>query len=279
MRFVDRLGRQGAGSDNVACVADVCSTAVGSLTHDRRRWYTWCHRRCFHGGVAPLSSREPGGELRETVGRSRKKTRQRSNADTEQRHGVKQPGGSGRGKSAPNARRLLLGDPIRRFVIIVALAMILFNVFFYIGVSEESLFGSYLNLNAKLSVAFINIFGDQATATGTLISSPRFSLAVAPGCDGIQASAFFIIAVLAVPVTVSWPRRIRAALIGTFVLLLMNVVRLISLYYSGIYFPGAFGVLHVDVWQGVFILLPIILWVAWVVRTVRKGASVRHAPA
>lgn len=213
------------------------------------------------------------------MGPSRKKTRQRSSTAAKQQHPGKQSGESGRGKPSRKARRPHLRDPIRRFVIIVALAMVLFNLFFYIGVSEESLFGSYLNLNAKLSVAFINIFGDQATATGTLISSPRFSLAVAPGCDGIQASAFFVIAVLAAPVTVSWPRRIRAALIGTFLLLSMNVVRLITLYYSGIYFRSAFGVLHVDVWQGVFILLPIILWVAWVVRTVRKGASVRHAPA
>lgn len=209
--------------------------------------------------------------------RSGKKKQQQGGQDAHRERRSTESTRSAKDKASPKGRRPRTKNPIRRFVVIVAVAMLLFNIFFYVGVSEESLFGSYLNLNARVSAAFINTFGEQATVTGTVISSPRFSLAVAPGCDGIQASVFFTIAVLAAPVLVSWPRRIRAAVLGTLLLLLMNVVRLITLYYAGIHFPSAFDILHEDVWQGAFILLPIVLWVAWVVTAVRKGAFAREA--
>ena len=48
-----------------------------------------------------------------------------------------------------------------------------------------------------------------------------------------------------------------------FVLLSMNLVRLISLYYAGVYVPSLFEALHVEVWQAVFIFVPIVLWVIW----------------
>lgn len=209
------------------------------------------------------------------MGQLGKKTRKRrsQSGDRERRNG--RSGGSAKDEPSRTARSYRRGfrDPIFRFVVIVGAAMVLFNVFFYIGVTKDSLFGSYLNLNARLSAAFLNALGDDVTVTGTLISSPRFSLAVAPGCDGIQASAFFVFAVLAAPISVSWPARIRAVLIGTALLLSMNLVRLITLYYTGIYIPGAFQVMHVDVWQAVFIFLPIIFWLTWLVRAARKRAS------
>ena len=52
-------------------------------------------------------------------------------------------------------------------------------------------------------------------------------------------------------------------LVGTVLLLSMNLVRIITLYYAGIHFPNAFETLHVEVWQAVFIFVPIVLWVIW----------------
>ncbi len=47
---------------------------------------------------------------------------------------------------------------IIRFVLIVGAGMVLFNLLFYVRLSEDTFFGSYLALNARLSAAFINLF-------------------------------------------------------------------------------------------------------------------------
>ncbi len=158
-------------------------------------------------------------------------------------------------------------------MLVLGTLMVLFNVFFYIGVSEDSVFGSYLNLNARFTAAFVNAFGDDATVSGTSIGSSRFRLGIAPGCDGIQAAAFFVFALFASPAAVPLLARIPAMVAGTLLLLSMNLVRIISLYYAGIYTPSLFEVLHVEVWQAVFIFVPLVMWVTWEGIVRRRGAT------
>ena len=85
-------------------------------------------------------------------------------------------------------------------------------------------------------------------------------------------SAFFIFAVLAWPVPVLWWRRATGLAVGTLLLLTLNPVRIVSLYYTGIYFPSAFEVMHLDVWQPAFIVLALFFWVMWVWWTSRTEA-------
>ena len=68
-------------------------------------------------------------------------------------------------------------------------------------------------------------------------------------------------------------------LLGTLFLLLLNVVRIVSLYYSGAYYPRMFDVLHIDLWQPMFILLPLVLWLMWVRRSLRQGTETSDVPA
>lgn len=68
-------------------------------------------------------------------------------------------------------------------------------------------------------------------------------------------------------------------LLGTLCLLLLNVVRIVSLYYSGVYCPRMFEVLHVDLWQPVFILLPLVLWLMWVRWSLRQRMETPDVPA
>ncbi len=178
--------------------------------------------------------------------------------------------GGGAGSSPRKPARRNPRRDVLRFVLIVGTSMVLFNVLFYVRLSEDSVLGSYLALNARLSAGFVNLFGDQATVTGTAIRSARGSLEVRPGCDGIQASAFFIFAVLASPAPLSLLARIPSILAGMLLLLTINLVRIISLYYTQIYFPSAFEVMHVEVWQAVFIFLPIVFWVVWL-RWAQRG--------
>jgi exosortase/archaeosortase family protein len=55
-------------------------------------------------------------------------------------------------------------------------------------------------------------------------------------------------------------------LYGIVFLLLINLVRIISLFLTGLYFPKAFPLMHEDIWQGLFIFCVIglmIFWIRW----------------
>lgn len=167
--------------------------------------------------------------------------------------------------------------PVLRFVLVLVVLMVAFNVSFLYWISEGRFFEGYLALNADAGAAILNAFGENARAMGTHLSSSRYALDIKRGCDGLQASVFFAIAVIASPCGVAMLARLPVIIVGTSFLLVFNLVRIVSLYYTGIYFPDLFDIMHVDVWQPVFIFLPLFLWAMWA-RSVERRSTVRsHA--
>lgn len=88
------------------------------------------------------------------------------------------------------------------------------------------------------------------------------------GCDAVEPSALFVSAVLASPVPLL--SRLSAAAIGTIVLMLLNLIRVVSLFLVRVYYPQAFDTMHLDVWQALFIFLAIVFWAMWASRVSRQ---------
>ncbi len=172
--------------------------------------------------------------------------------------------------SRPPGHWFAANRPILRFVVLFCVLVGGFNILFYVWLSHASVFDWYMNLNARVSAWVLRVFGERATADGTDISSPRYGLSLKRGCDAIQASAFFVFVVLASPLASSVRSRIPAILVGTAVLLCINLVRIISLYYTGVWYPNLFEMMHVEVWQALFIFLPLVFWIVWVRREIRR---------
>jgi len=165
-----------------------------------------------------------------------------------------------------------------RFVLLLGVLMVGFSAAFYVWVVPSEPFRKYLELNAAWSGAIVNAIGDNVSVSGQTISSSRFSLSVKHGCEAGQVGALFVLAVLLWPGPTSRWRRWVGLPLGLLVLSLMNLVRIVSLYYTGVYFPRAFETVHVDVWQPAFIALALLLWIAWIrwatiAEGVRPGAA------
>jgi exosortase H (IPTLxxWG-CTERM-specific) len=146
----------------------------------------------------------------------------------------------------------------------VLLFVILMGAYYamtFLDVIEMRAIPAYMRLNARASAAVLNVFGENTQVRGTSITSDRFSVDIQHGCDAIDPSALFLAAVLAFPAP--FRSKLPGLLIGTIVIALVNLIRIITLFYTGIYFPRAFQAMHVDVWQPVFILLALIFWVTW----------------
>jgi exosortase H (IPTLxxWG-CTERM-specific) len=162
-----------------------------------------------------------------------------------------------------------------RFILIFATLIIVFYATTFTPTFNNSFFPAYLKFQAKISSSALNMLGENTHVTGTYISSAKFAVNMVWGCDALEPSALFIAAVLAFPAPVLL--KIAGILIGTFCLLFLNLVRIVSLFLIGVYYPDVFDVLHLDIWQILFILLTLVfflIWLQWI--TPRRTLEVKN---
>ena len=149
-----------------------------------------------------------------------------------------------------------------RAAVVFAVLMGLFYGFIHSPFVGPEAFEPYLELIASVSAGLLGILGQPTSVADTSINSPDFSMRIVRGCDGIEPTAAFVAAVLASPVSL-WAK-LPGILIGTMALVVINVVRLVSLFFIGVYVPTVLDFMHFDFWQGAFIVLAICFWAIWV---------------
>ena len=165
--------------------------------------------------------------------------------------------------------------PVLRFM---TLFVVFVGVFYAVNLTpvfERHVWPWYLRVNARVSGNILCGLGEPVTVAGRRISSVRGGLSIERGCDALQPSALFIAAVLAFPA--SMRARLPGLLIGTLVLMVLNLVRIVSLYYVQVYWPGAFEIMHVEIWQALFIFLALLFWVFWARWATRRPAGTADA--
>jgi exosortase/archaeosortase family protein len=167
--------------------------------------------------------------------------------------------------------------PIFRFVVLLAILMAIANVLLATNRVRNGIIPEYLQGWAHISGAVLRVFGEDARVIGSSVTSSRFSVDIKRGCDAVQPTVLFISAVLASPV--AFLPKLPGLAIGFFFLMAMNLVRVLSLFYIGIYFPSAFATMHHDVWQATFIILSILAWALWAIWAVRKTTQAVEAAA
>ncbi|MBK9249000.1 MAG: hypothetical protein IPM69_13020 [Ignavibacteria bacterium] len=58
-------------------------------------------------------------------------------------------------------------------------------------------------------------------------------------------------------------KRIIGALSGVLILFGINIIRLITLFLTGTYKSEYFELMHIEIWQALFIILALMLFVVW----------------
>ncbi len=165
-----------------------------------------------------------------------------------------------------------------RFLIIFALLMGVYYAASTTAAVKERFFPWYLTVNADASVAVLHAVGiDYVQRTHHSLNSKRGSIKVERGCDAVEPTALFVAAVLASPV--GWLSKVPAVFIGTLILAVVNVIRIVSLFLSAVYWRAAFDILHLDVWQAAFILFAILMWALWASWASKGRRRAVHAAA
>lgn len=122
---------------------------------------------------------------------------------------------------------------------------------------------------ARAGGRVLNRLGERVTVEGTRIVSAGFSVNIENGCNGVETALLFAAAVLAFPAPWSW----RAAGLagGLAAIQLVNLVRVVSLFWIGAHRRELFTTSHTVLWQSAVVLFGVLLFLSWASR--RKPAQ------
>jgi len=99
---------------------------------------------------------------------------------------------------------------------------------------------------------------------GVSRKTPRktiFSMRIIYDCSGVFATSIYLAAVLAYPA--SMREKLIGCCMGIPFLAGMNIIRLVCMFFVGIFFPKLFHFFHIYLWQGIFIIFVIFTWMLW----------------
>jgi exosortase H (IPTLxxWG-CTERM-specific) len=114
---------------------------------------------------------------------------------------------------------------------------------------------------ARVSGATLNLIGQGVRMDGTVIRSSRFAVNIRNGCNGVEAMLIFLAAVLAFPAP--WRSRLAGLALGILAIQIVNLIRVVALFLTGVYFPKLFDTSHTVIWQTIVILSGVLLWIYW----------------
>ncbi len=114
---------------------------------------------------------------------------------------------------------------------------------------------------AKASGIALNLIGQDIEKEGTVLRNERFAVNIKNGCNGVETLIIFLAAVLAFPAT--WKARLIGLALGSLAIQLINLMRVVALFLTGVYFPSFFDSSHTVVWQSIVILCGVLLWSLW----------------
>lgn len=135
--------------------------------------------------------------------------------------------------------------------------------------------GVWTQFLADLCGYLMQLFDNSVTVQGSDLMNTvsGYGVSIKSGCNGVEAAMILVAAILAYPA--GWLRKLLGMVIGVVAIQLLNVIRIISLYYLGEWSEKALNIAHLYVWPGLIILDALIIfliWIHWPSRPVRQVA-------
>ena len=160
-----------------------------------------------------------------------------------------------------------------RFAVTFAVVLGLAFYLYILGPVQTHVILPFTSALAWICTSLIHFFDDNVIAAGKVISAPGgWAVSIEAGCNGVEAVIILAAAILAFPAP--WKHRIVGFVLGFFAIQGLNVVRIISLFYIGLWernacIPGEvchtvwFEWFHLYLWQALIILDALVVWLIW----------------
>jgi len=211
------------------------------------------------------------------VSESRIVSKGRKNKKKAGPHGVPAPSRRSTGSRRKRSWMETHGRDLR-FLVLFGMFMGVYYVGTTVDVVKNGFFPWYLESSATVSTSLLKAFGnDDLIQEGKRLKSKRGAISVERGCDAVAPTALFVSALLASPAL--FRHKWRGLLAGVLILMGANILRIATLYLTRVYWIKAFDVMHLDIWQGLFILLAILLWAFWASWASSQAANLKKKQA
>jgi exosortase H (IPTLxxWG-CTERM-specific) len=116
---------------------------------------------------------------------------------------------------------------------------------------------------AWISAFAVRLVDSNVLAQGNALQDMRSGsgILIEAGCNGVEACIMLIAAIAAYPAP--WAARLHGMLAGAVAIQLLNVVRIVSLFYLVQWSPRAFEFAHLYLWQALIMLDVLLVWLTW----------------
>jgi exosortase H (IPTLxxWG-CTERM-specific) len=153
---------------------------------------------------------------------------------------------------------------IKRFAITYVVLMSLFFLLIALKPIQNilDLNGLYTQAILFITAEVLKIMGLSSTIHGTVINVAGTGLDVKFGCNGLEAVMIYTVGIISFPAT--WRKRLLGIAWGFLVIQVVNILRIVALAYSYIYFKTLFDYIHVYVAQGIMIAIALGVYLLWI---------------
>lgn len=157
---------------------------------------------------------------------------------------------------------------VRFFILFIVLLVGLFTLEI-LQPAEKYVILPFTSFIADVSAWLVKAFDPDVIASGNTLrdAATGFGVRIERGCNGLEAVIILFAAIFAFPAP--FKHKIIGFVAGFFAIQLLNLVRIISLFYMGQWNLTAFEWFHLYLWQALIILDALIVWLIWL----------RHLPA
>jgi exosortase H (IPTLxxWG-CTERM-specific) len=167
----------------------------------------------------------------------------------------------------------------RFFVLFVLLVTVLFAAQLTPPVQQGFVL-PFTSVIAALSATLMQLLDEQVMAQGKVIwdAANGFTVSIEAGCNGVEAGIVLTAAILAFPA--GWTQRLLGIAVGLLTVQMLNLLRIITLFYLGQWNETWFEWAHLYVWQALImldVLAVFLLWLRWL--SARRQAPAAHIAA
>lgn len=153
---------------------------------------------------------------------------------------------------------------IKRFAITYLVLMTLFFLLIALEPIQNviDLNGLYTKAIIFITAIILDIMGILCTCQGSVITISGISLDVKFGCNGLEAVMIYTVGIISFPAT--WKKKLLGIVAGFIVIQIINIIRIVTLAYSCIYFKTLFEYIHIYIAQGMMIAVALGIYLLWI---------------
>ena len=152
---------------------------------------------------------------------------------------------------------------VRFFLIFIAVLAVLFRIDMLDEVQRVAI-EPWTSLLATASAALMTPLDSDVAHHGRILMSKAtgFAVSIEAGCNGVEAAIILIAGMIAFPS--SWKHKLAGIAIGIAAVQVVNLLRIISLYYLGKWNMTVFEFAHLYLWQALIMLDVLVVWMLWI---------------